>query len=99
MPKTVFCGKKVLEIGVHHAVLVFNDGQKSNLQILKTLGVVPGKSCVSYCNHADHVRVDKSKRRSLEATKEARIEKRRKEKEDEERKAVAEGLSYAAGAF
>lgn len=99
VPKTIFCGKKVLEIGVHLAVLVFNDGQKSHLQVMKTLGIVPGKSCVSYCNNTDNIRVNKSKRRSLEATKEARIEKRRKEKEEAEKKAAAEGPSYAPGAF
>lgn len=99
VPKNIFCGLSVLQLGVASAVLVFNKGQKSHLLVLESLGLVPGKHLVKFCNMSDWLRVKKANQRWSESSKEARKEKRRRGKEQEEELAQEEGQVYGAGAF
>ncbi|KAK3926385.1 DNA polymerase III subunit alpha [Frankliniella fusca] len=54
--------RKVLEIGVCDAVLIFNSGQKSRLDVMSKFGVVPGKFFVKFCNEVDSKRRDVAQR-------------------------------------
>ncbi|XP_052128327.1 uncharacterized protein LOC113205481 isoform X2 [Frankliniella occidentalis] len=99
VPKTVFCGRKTLEIGVHDAVIVFNSGQKGRLKVFEKLGITPGQFCVSYCNEKDTLRKTVAQKRVLETTKEARKAKRQKNKDTSEKQLAEEGVMYAPGAF
>lgn len=99
VPKNVYCGNKTLEIGVSDAVIVFNSGQKGRLDVLKNMGVTPGKYCVAYCNAKDKARKEVAQKRVLETTKEARKAKRQKNKHEAEKQIAEEGVMYAPGAF
>lgn len=99
VPKTVFCGKKVLDLGVADAVITFNSGYKGRLKVMKKLGVTPGKFCVQYSNAADWKRIAKANTKALGATKEARIARRRSQKQREEEQQEQEGPSYVPGGF
>ncbi|KAE8745984.1 hypothetical protein FOCC_FOCC007346 [Frankliniella occidentalis] len=99
VPKSVFCGKTTLDVGVADAVLTFNNGQKGRLKVLSALNIIPGTQCVRHVNQCDWLRVKVANRRSLDATKEARQAKRRREKNDAEQLATGEGDPYEAGAY
>ncbi|GBN41912.1 hypothetical protein AVEN_227711-1 [Araneus ventricosus] len=44
IPKNTFVGINTLKIGVMDAVLCFNDGVYSRTEVLKNLGITPGKN-------------------------------------------------------
>jgi len=98
-PKTVFCGKQVLDIGVADAVIIFNTGYKGRLKVMKMFGVTPGKFCVQYCNYSDWQRIGKANKKALAATKEARRSRRQSMKQREEEQLEKEGPSYVPGGF
>lgn len=89
VPKQFFCGRKLLEIGVSEAVLIFNGGQKSRLDVVSKFGVLPGKYFGRYCNEID--KRCQVAHRSLDSTKEARRGRRLAQVATEERLANTEG--------
>lgn len=77
VPITVFCSIKMVEIGTFvEAVLLFNKGQKSIVDVLKNPCIVARKSFVSYLNAEDTARMARREKWVLNSTKEARNAKR-----------------------
>ncbi|KAE8740595.1 hypothetical protein FOCC_FOCC013896 [Frankliniella occidentalis] len=100
VPKTVYCGLRILQIGVFDAVCMFNGGWKSRLKLMKRMNMVPGPYCVEFCNKTDFKRVTQADQRTLESTKEARKARRRDETEKRENlKTLEGGETYVAGGF
>ncbi|KAK3926587.1 MTRF1L release factor glutamine methyltransferase [Frankliniella fusca] len=100
VPKTVFCQRTKVEIGTYEAVLTFNDGQKSKIDVLDRIGVIAGKNLVNWANTVDMARINKADKRAQQETKEARRARRLAGKVHEERQCEKEGgPSYAAGEF
>lgn len=96
IPKNVFVGRKTLEIGVFDAILTFNDGNLGRLQVLKGLGISDcGINTVEALKKADDIRLHKAHRAAQEATKEARIARRRKRLELDE----IDDTQYFPGGF
>ena len=60
VPKTVFVGANTLSIGVHDAVLTFNEGSSGRIKVLKRLGIEPGMNMVKACQNIDYLRVKKA---------------------------------------
>lgn len=96
IPKNTFVGKDTLELGVYDSVITFNDGNIGRIKVLKDLGFSDyGLHTVSALKDADEARIRRADRAALEATKEVRIQRRRK------RLACDEGgeADYNPGAF
>ena len=99
VPKTVFVGTSVFQLGVYDAVAHFNIGTKATIQIVKALGMNPGAFCVAGVREDDQLRVAKSKYKVSEKNKVRRkvIRGRNKRKSDKEES--KEGKTYATGSF
>ncbi|KAG8293216.1 hypothetical protein J6590_023375 [Homalodisca vitripennis] len=95
-PKNVFVGRETLVLGVHDAVLTFNEGNIGRIKVLKELGIKDcGKYTVSTLKSLDEVRMRKADLKAESMTKEARIKKRRQLLGEEEE---MDG-SYCPGGF
>lgn len=96
LPKNVFVGRLTLELGVYEAVISFNDGNISRLKVLKELGFSDyGEHTIHAMKNLDAERIQTSDRVALEATKEARLSKKRASLLQE----PADPIEYAPGAF
>ncbi|KAE8746698.1 hypothetical protein FOCC_FOCC006561 [Frankliniella occidentalis] len=72
IPKTLFCQRTKLELGTYEAVLTFNDGQKSKIEVLNRISGVAGRHQINWANTVDKARIDKADHRAENETKEAR---------------------------
>ncbi|XP_034256368.1 uncharacterized protein LOC117654216 [Thrips palmi] len=100
VPKTIFCQRLKVELGTYDAVLTFNDGQKSKIQVLDRIGVTAGRHMINWANSVDAARIKKADQRAEQETKEARRARRLAGKAHEESLNAQEGgPSYAAGEF
>jgi hypothetical protein len=45
IPKNTFVQFDTLSLGVHEAVATYNDGNIVRCDLLKTIGIIPGKFC------------------------------------------------------
>lgn len=98
--KTIFCQRTKIELGTYDAVLTFNDGQKSKIQVLDRMGVTAGRHMITWANAVDKARIIKANQRAEQETKEARRARRLAGKAQEESLDAQEGgPSYAAGEF
>ena len=61
LPKNVFVGSDVLNIGVYNAVANIQIGCQASLNILQKAGIKPVKFCTKEMRCADLVRVKKAK--------------------------------------
>lgn len=78
IPKNIFVGRQTLELGVYEAVSTFNDGNITRLQVLKELGFNDcGKNTYEAMKKLDEERLRKAEKAVLDATKEARLAKKR----------------------
>ncbi|ELU15012.1 hypothetical protein CAPTEDRAFT_207745 [Capitella teleta] len=59
-PKTVFVGRRRLELGVFDAVLVFNGGESERLKVLKNLNINPGHHAIKFAFGVDTNRIKRS---------------------------------------
>ncbi|KAG8317182.1 hypothetical protein J6590_032871 [Homalodisca vitripennis] len=87
---------------MHATVASFNDGNITKCEVLKCLGIEPGKDCVSAMKELDLIRIQKSDREAAELQKKARQSKRllkRKLEEQLEEEDCTAGPSYARGMY
>ena len=98
-PKVLFMGKTNVELACALAVLSFNGGAVSLINLLKKLKIEPSVHCQAYLKKKDKLRIQKSTIESSEKGKQARRVARRRRKGFEDKKRDAEGVMYAAGAF
>ncbi|XP_069690036.1 uncharacterized protein [Periplaneta americana] len=75
IPKTDFVRLETLKLGVHDAVLSFNNGVSKKIDVLNLLGVRYGSNTFSGLRRIDMERVRKAEITMQNATKEARKEK------------------------
>ncbi|KAL7292655.1 hypothetical protein TKK_0013781 [Trichogramma kaykai] len=78
VPKKLWSGGKILEIGAYMAVGSFNDGKQSLLALMKKLDVEPGAVAIKYATQADAKRIYHSEYQNNHSTKEARTAKRQR---------------------
>ena len=60
VPKGVFVGVEVFQLGVYDAVVHFNIGSQAAIKAFKELEIDPGIFCVTECHQADRIRVTKA---------------------------------------
>ena len=99
VPKEVFVGAEILELGVYDAVSHFNIGSQAALDILANTGIEPGAFCIEEMRNNDKLRVNKAvyKERDTSKRKRKLLRARRKQKGDQAKQ--NEGEVYAAGSF
>lgn len=95
LPKSGFANRSLVELTVHLAVCIYNEGHSAVLDVFNFLGHPIGASTVERCQAIDHSRVEKRKRK--QAARLAGVVKRR-EFGDEDAE-VDEELQYEAGGF
>jgi hypothetical protein len=99
LPKIVFVGADVLQLGVYDAVAHFNIGSKTSVQILKELGMVPGLYFEEGIKKADKQRVAKANHKNkAEIKKQRKVTRGLKKRKDDKIK-EQEGKTYKAGSF
>lgn len=76
VPKTVFVGSETISIGVHDAVLTFNEGNSGRVKVLELLGVDSGTNMKNAFHTIDSLRVKKADMDLNTSCKEARKLKR-----------------------
>lgn len=96
-PKHLNCGQKIIEISAYFAAGVFNDGFSSILRIMNSLDIIVGTTCRVFAEAADEPGIVREDRRSLSATKAARMGRRMQLAEENQFFEEAEGLLHAPG--
>ena len=88
VPKEVYVGREILEMGLYDAVAYFNIGSSAILKLFDALGIPPGKFTETGCRQMDHGRVLMAQRKSQCDTKKRRKVLRglRKRKNDKKRR-------------
>lgn len=72
IPKAVYVGKDLLELGLFDAVAHFNMGSQTILQLFKALGITPGAYTAKFCSVLDKDRLNVADRQAKEKTKKRR---------------------------
>ena len=83
LPKQVFVGSDVLRLGVYDAVAHFNIGANAAVQVLSSMGIIPGEFCTHACTSTDRLRIKKANYKADEKNKKQRkiIRTNRKKRE------------------
>ena len=76
LPKEIFVGPYVLEMGVCSAVLSFNSGTSAMLRIFEELGMTSGYYARKFCNMKNENRINKMERKMSVEGKSDRKRKR-----------------------
>ena len=98
-PKEVYVERFTLELGVCSAILNFNSGTKSIINVLEDSGVTPGYFTTKYCSKQDMIRVSNSNRKSTDASKVSRQKRHARRKGLLDTDKETDGLTYGAGKF
>lgn len=96
-PKHLHCGAKTIEIAAFLATGIFNEGWNAILKTMATLGIVIGEQAKLSATTGDQERLERSARRTLEATKEARTKNRREQMDKNIFYKEEEGVLYGPG--
>lgn len=99
VPKGVFVGSEVLQLGVYDAVAHFNIGSRAAIKVFESLGIPPGEFCINECQQLDKIRVLKAEYKFQEKNKTRRRLLRGKRKKKNDKSQEKEGDIYAPGAF
>ena len=99
LPKSIFVGGNVLQLGVYDAVAHFNMGSRAADEILKQDGLVPGHYFEEGVCKADKKRVKKADHRAKPDVKKRRKVVRGLKKKREDKNQETEANTYEAGAF
>ena len=99
LPKSIFVGGNVLQLGVYDAVAHFNMGSRASVDILQEDGLVPGYYFQEGVCKADKKRVKKADHRAKPDVKKRRKVVRGQKKKREDKNQETEGNTYEAGAF
>ena len=99
LPKDIFVGRKVFEIGICSAIVNFNVGGTGFLaDVMKKLCLVDGNFTSMFCCKADMDRINNCNFKSLVATKNSRKRSRAIRKDFGDKYAEKEGV-YSPGSF
>mgnify|MGYP000371403211 CR=1 FL=1 len=80
VPKTTFVGHKIICVGVHDAVITFNNGALHRLLVFKEMGLKSGANTETALRRIDNDRIYHAQRAAQASTKEARVKRRNAEK-------------------
>ena len=98
-PKSIYCGRKTLEVGVASAVCTMNDGQVSIKYVLERMNLKPGAQLEQGFINSSKKRSRQSTMRSSEKAKRRRKELRAIKKGWADAEKELEGATYRAGSF
>lgn len=98
-PKTIGSGRKVAEIAASLATVIFNDGSKGIIDIMKNLDLPVSKSALDNFHQKDKIRIQTAENRAKAATHESRKARKRQKTSENESNKLLEGIVYASGAF
>ena len=99
LPKSVYVGRHVLEMGVASAVLNSNNGTSRMMELLQRMGLTVGYFTRKFCSSKDNVRINSLKRKGSEKGLAYRKRKRAQRKGFEDNNAEKEGDVYGCGEF
>lgn len=98
-PKTSGCGRRIAEIAVYEAVIIFNEGRRARLHVMEKLGFQIGKNARSAQANADFKRLLTAQKRASLNTINARKARRSKKNSVNIKNVKREGNMYEPGAF
>ncbi|GFV62905.1 uncharacterized protein TNCV_3719111 [Trichonephila clavipes] len=98
-PKTLGCGRKIVDISTNEAIVIFNDGNQGRLKILQSLGLTVDQFAHKFVTLVDIKRIQTAKVHFNLRTKEVRQAKRMQFKTTCKKLTEKEGTSYACGEF
>ncbi|GFS60221.1 uncharacterized protein TNCV_2827231 [Trichonephila clavipes] len=98
-PKTSGSSKRIVDVAVNEAVVMYNDGMAGRLDIMKHLGCKLGHFSVTYAFQSDNARIKEAEMKSRSSTLDARRALRMRKKAMHEHFVETEGVTYEAGAF
>ena len=98
-PKSIYCGRKTLEVGVASAVCTINDGLVSMKYVLERMNLKPGAQLEQGFVKSSSKRARQSTRRSSEKAKRRRKELRASRKGWADAEKESESGTYRAGSF
>lgn len=98
-PKVSGSGKKISEIAAYEAAILFNEGHKGRLSVMRALDIYPGVNAIIAQFRRDARRVKLAEKRKLCSTVDVRRAKRRAKLSLNEKNVEAEGIIYEPGGF
>lgn len=98
-PKVSGSGRIIAEIAAQEAILMFNEGQKGRLSVMKALSLCPGINCATFHYAKDIKRIKCAEERHDKNTLEARRLNRLKKLNLLSKLSKEEGVTYESGAF
>ncbi|GFT98474.1 uncharacterized protein TNCV_3951481 [Trichonephila clavipes] len=98
-PKTSGSSKRIVDVAVNEAVVMYNDGMAGRLDIMKHLDCKLGHFSVTYAFQSDNARIKEAEMKSRSSTLDARRALRMRKKAMHEHFVKIEGVTYEAGAF
>ncbi|GFU60214.1 hypothetical protein TNCV_4249171 [Trichonephila clavipes] len=99
MPKTLGCGRKIVDISTNEAIVIFNDGNQGRLKIMQSLDLTVGQFAHKFVTLVDIKRIQTAEVHFNLRTKEERQAKRMQCKTTCKKLTEKEGTSYACGEF
>ena len=99
IPKTVFVGTNIFQLGVYDAVAHFNIGGKATVEVLQALGINPGTFCIAGLDQSDQLRVNMADYKAEDINKTRRKVLRGQRKNQGDKNEEKEGKTYQAGSF
>lgn len=99
LPKNIFVGLDTLVLGVHDAVLTFNEGNISKCHVLQKLGIKPGSNMVTVMKKIDLQRILQAEKAVDEFMKKVRQSTRNVKRRLEDQMEVTGDPEYGAGLF
>ena len=96
-PKHIYHGPKTVEIAAYLATGIFNEGYYAILKIFEIMGIAIGPIAKSYADKRDDSRINVAEKRHHEATKEARIARRKANSALQSFYEEEEGILYSSG--
>ncbi|GFU06536.1 hypothetical protein TNCV_2023631 [Trichonephila clavipes] len=57
MPKSLGCGRKIVDISTNEAIVIFNDGNQGRLKIMQSLGLTVGQFAHEFVTLVDIKRI------------------------------------------
>lgn len=98
-PKTIGSGRKITEIAASIATVIFNDGTKGIIEVMKNLDLAISKCALENFCEKDKIRIRTAENRAKAATHEYRKARKRQKISENESNKLLEGTMYASGAF
>ncbi|GFW82244.1 uncharacterized protein TNCV_3817251 [Trichonephila clavipes] len=98
-PKTLGCGRKIVDISTNEAIVIFNDGNQGRLKIMQSLGLTVGQFAHKFVTLVDIKRIQTAEVHFNFRTREVRQAKRMQFKTTCKKLTEKEGTSYACGEF